>query len=75
MAFLGFCKASDRAEGIALFVTLRRNKVPECLVQAISQLYIERTVRICMGTGGAKSVSYSCGIILGDSLSALLYVI
>lgn len=73
--FLDFSKAFDRVDKKTLFETLRRYKVPEHFVQAIRKLYVGRTVKLCIGVSETKALPCPHGVIQGDSLLALLYMI
>ena len=75
ITFLDFSKAFDRVDRSLLYKILEKFGVPELVISAIRKLYEGRTVKLKLGNVITGELDYSAGVIQGDSLSPLLYII
>jgi hypothetical protein len=68
-------KAYDRVEWTWLFRTLTQMAFPEDFIMSIKQLYTSPIVRIMVNKFLTNSIKYQCGVLQGDPLSVLLYIL
>jgi hypothetical protein len=68
-------KAYDRVEWTWLFRTLTQMAFPENFIISIKQLYTSPIVRVLVNKFLTHSIKYQCGVLQGDPLSVLLYIL
>ena len=73
--FVDLQKAFDRVPRDVIRWALRRQKVPEHLINLVMSLYVDTTSKVCVAGGMSEDFGIGVGVHQGSALSPLLFIL
>jgi hypothetical protein len=75
IVFIDFAKAFDSISRPTIALALRFHGVPEVLIEAVMDLYVETRARVKTSHGPTAEFATTSGVLQGDALAPFLFVV